>query len=123
MCAKTKVANAAKATTSKAKTKAKSFKDLLTTENTIALLADARKKYLYAKERRNIATSERVLSVASGAFMFYTGLTKILRSPITSLGEVVLGGGLILRGATGYCPVKEQITSTKDITIVELKTK
>jgi len=74
---------------------------------TNALIDDVRERLREASENRNIASSERLLSVAAGTFVLYTGITGIFRSPFTSLAEVLVGSVLILRGATGYCPVKD----------------
>ena len=60
---------------------------------------------LKENEDANIAKSERVLSVAAGAFVLFQGLTSIFSHPILALGEIALGGTLIQRGVTGTCPV------------------
>lgn len=118
MCAKikSKIAEATPPTV-----EGRSLKDVITTEKAIELLADVRDKYQYAKERRNIVNSERAISIAAGAFILYTGINNVFRSPFSSVLEVVAGGALLLRGATGYCPVKEQLTGVRDITVVEPK--
>lgn len=97
------------------------LKDGLTSEKALELLANVRDKYEYAKERRNIVNSERVVSIAAGAFVLYTGVNNMFRSPFSALLEVVAGSALLLRGATGYCPVKEQLTGVRDVTVVEPK--
>jgi len=82
------------------------------------LFEDVKERLIEASENRNIANSERVLSVAAGAFVLYTGITHMFKAPLSSLAEVAMGGALILRGATGFCPVKQAMTA-KEITIVE----
>jgi len=42
----------------------------------------------------------------------------MFKRPLSSLAEVAVGGALILRGATGYCPVTDAMTNN-EITIVE----
>ncbi len=71
------------------------------------ILEDVRDRLQEANDNRNIANSERLLSVAAGAFVLYTGITRMFKTPLSSLAEVAVGGALILRGATGYCPVKD----------------
>lgn len=83
------------------------------------LFEDVREGLIDAYENRNIANSERVLSIAAGAFVFYTGITGLFKKPLTALAEVAVGGALILRGATGYCPISDSMNSSRDITIVE----
>ena len=89
------------------------------------ILEDVRDRLRKANDNRNIANSERLLSVAAGAFVLYTGITRMFRTPLASLAEVAVGGALMLRGATGYCPVKDAISCNdavygdRDVTVVE----
>lgn len=71
------------------------------------ILDDVKDRLREANDHANIANSERLLSVAAGAFVLYTGITRMFKTPLSSLAEVAVGGALILRGATGYCPVKD----------------
>lgn len=82
------------------------------------LFEDVKERLIEATENRNIANSERILSVAAGAFVLYTGIVGMFKRPLSSLAEVAVGGALILRGATGYCPVTDAMTHN-EITIVE----
>lgn len=118
MCAKTKTKATIASTASDATHR---LKEAITTEKALELIANVRDKYEYAKERRNIVNSERVVSVAAGAFVLYTGISNVFRSPFSAMLEVVAGSALMLRGATGYCPIKEQLTGVRDITVVEPK--
>lgn len=83
------------------------------------ILEDVKYRLQEANENRNIASSERLLSVAAGAFVLYTGITRMFRTPLSSLAEVAVGGALILRGATGYCPVKDSVCCNRATTGVE----
>ncbi|MFB2121031.1 DUF2892 domain-containing protein [Parapedobacter sp. 2B3] len=80
------------------------------------ILEDVRDRLREANDNRNIANSERLLSVAAGAFVLYTGITRMFKTPLSSLAEVAVGGALILRGATGYCPVKDSMCCTRGTT-------
>lgn len=82
------------------------------------IFEDVKERLVEANENRNIANSERVLSVAAGAFVFYTGITGIFKRPLTALGELAVGSALMLRGATGYCPITDAVNQ-QEITIVE----
>jgi len=83
------------------------------------ILDDVKERLREANDNRNIANSERLLSVAAGAFVLYTGITRMFKTPLASLAEVTVGSALILRGATGYCPVKDSVCPNRDVTIIE----
>lgn len=51
----------------------------------------------------NVGTTERIASVAGGALLATYGLRNIKK--LSALPMLVAGGFLIMRGATGYCPV------------------
>ena len=53
-------------------------------------------------QRMNVGSGERLLSVIGGAAMVAFGIT---RRGWAGLALAVTGGGLALRGVTGYCPV------------------
>ncbi|MFC3199356.1 DUF2892 domain-containing protein [Parapedobacter deserti] len=83
------------------------------------ILDDVKDRLREAAEHRNIADSERILSVAAGAFVLYNGITCMFKSPISGLAKVAVGGGLILRGATGYCPLTESVCASREGVIVD----
>lgn len=69
---------------------------------------------------KNIANSERVVSLATGSFVLYKGITGFLDAPFSSLIATIVGGALIWRGATGYCPVKDKLNiRDQEVTVVE----
>lgn len=52
----------------------------------------------------NVGTTERIISAVGGALLTYYGLKK----PNTlGIAMAAVGGSLLFRGATGYCPVNE----------------
>ncbi len=61
---------------------------------------------LQPNENANVDKSERILSIATGTFILWRGLTNIFSHPVIGLGELAIGGTLLHRGVTGYCPVK-----------------
>lgn len=67
--------------------------------------------------KENINTTERLLSIAAGTFIFYKGLTQIIKHPFIGLQEAAVGGVLLYRGATGFCPVYNKLG--KDSTDLE----
>ncbi len=65
----------------------------------------------YSNEYVNISKSERVVSSAFGVFMLWKGVKDIFTTPSNALWEVILGGGLLYRGVTGYCAVKDRLVN------------
>ena len=66
---------------------------------------------LYPGTYSNIGNSERLVSAAFGAFMFWKGAGDLFSKPSNAVWELILGGALLYRGATGYCAVKDRIDS------------
>lgn len=65
-------------------------------------------------EYSNIAKSERILSLATGSFILLNGIGNIFSHPLLALVEVSIGAGLIYRGSTGYCAVKDALYNDID---------
>lgn len=57
----------------------------------------------------NVNTTERILSIAAGSFILYKGIKQIFKHPFIGLQEAAVGGVLLYRGATGFCPVYNKI--------------
>lgn len=60
---------------------------------------------LQYNENANIDKSERIVSVGTGAFIGLKGVTNIFSNPMIALTELGIGGLLLYRGVTGYCPL------------------
>jgi len=60
--------------------------------------------------KNNVSTLERLLMVTSGAYFLYKGLTQKDKS-ITQSG---LGGAMLVRGLSGYCPVYDAVDHLKN---------
>jgi uncharacterized membrane protein len=54
----------------------------------------------------NVGPTERVISLAGGALLFVLGLKKFDKE---GLALTIAGGALLLRGASGFCPVNAMI--------------
>ncbi|MFZ4263249.1 YgaP family membrane protein [Sphingobacterium sp. HJSM2_6] len=68
----------------------------------------------------NVGSSERILSVVAGGFIFAMGVKSVVKNPLTAFSGLTLGGALIYRGVTGHCAVKDAIEGKKpETTIVE----
>jgi uncharacterized membrane protein len=57
----------------------------------------------------NVNTPERIFSVIAGTFLIYSGIKSLARNPIASASKLVAGSVLFARGASGHCPVYEQM--------------
>lgn len=58
---------------------------------------------------KNMNKSEKLVSIGAGAFILIKGLTNIKSNPLLAVAELAVGGGLMARGLSGYCPLKEII--------------
>lgn len=61
----------------------------------------------------NISKTERLLSMASGSYVFLKGLSNIFSSPLLATTELIVGFGLLQRGVTGHCAITEKVESRK----------
>ncbi|ADY53028.1 hypothetical protein Pedsa_2483 [Pseudopedobacter saltans DSM 12145] len=57
----------------------------------------------------NLGKTERVLSIATGSYFALKGITNIFSHPFIAATSLMLACGLIGRGTSGYCPIKEQL--------------
>jgi hypothetical protein len=57
----------------------------------------------------NVGMSERVVSLGTGAFIAFAGITNLLSHPMIAFSEMAIGGTLLYRGITGNCPLKEML--------------
>lgn len=78
---------------------------------------------LQENENANVNMPERILSLVAGAVITYKGISQITKHPLIALQEAMVGGVLLYRGATGYCPVYSRLgkdsTDTPAINITE----
>lgn len=61
------------------------------------------------KGKSNVSTVERLLMIASGAYILYNGLNQ-KHKRFTQSG---VGGAMLLRGISGYCPVYDAVDHLK----------
>jgi uncharacterized membrane protein len=64
----------------------------------------------FLKTKNNVSTAERVLMIASGAYILYNGLNRENKN-LTQSG---VGGAMLLRGISGYCPVYDAVDHLKN---------
>lgn len=65
-----------------------------------------------AKEPINLELPERLVSVAIGTKMTFSGLFGIFKHPLRSTVKLLAGGYLLQRGVTGYCSLYAKIGKT-----------
>ncbi|MBC7913040.1 MAG: DUF2892 domain-containing protein [Pyrinomonadaceae bacterium] len=70
---------------------------------------------LQQDENPNVGTSERIISLGAGAFIALKGISNVFSHPLLAITELGLGGALLYRGLTGYCPVKEKLDNQQDM--------
>ncbi|HEX8425284.1 SRPBCC family protein [Hymenobacter sp.] len=58
--------------------------------------------------RVNVGFAERLLSAAAGGVLLYLGMRRGTK-PAATVGYSVVGGSLVFRGASGYCPLNETL--------------
>lgn len=56
----------------------------------------------------NVGSTERILSVATGAYFTFADIKNIFSHPFIAVGEITLGASLLKRGITGYSKFNEQ---------------
>lgn len=92
-------------------------------ESVISDLNTLKDKVWQDNENANVNTTERIISIAAGTFIFYKALSNIVSHPFIALEEAAVGGLLLYRGATGVCPVYTKLgknsTDVEAITIGE----
>ncbi len=57
----------------------------------------------------NVGKTDRIISVGTGAYIFFKGVFNIFSHPILALTEVGIGSALLHRGITGNCAIKKVI--------------
>jgi hypothetical protein len=56
----------------------------------------------------NLGKTERVLSLATGAYIMFKGIKNVFSHPLIATTELVVGFGLLQRGMSGYCAITEK---------------
>lgn len=64
----------------------------------------------FLKKKNNVSTIERLIMVGSGAYILYNALNQKNKS----LTQSSVGGAMLLRGLSGYCPVYDAVDHLKN---------
>ena len=59
------------------------------------------------KDEKNVDVLERIISAGAGVALMKMGISNIRKSTVLSCSELILGGFLLFRGVTAYCPVRD----------------
>lgn len=59
--------------------------------------------------KENIDQGERIVSLLAGSWLLYKSLKKIRKHPFIGLQGLAAGGLMFYRGATGICPLYQQL--------------
>lgn len=69
-------------------------------------------------QTENIGTTQRIISVVSGAYMLWSAIASIKSKKksgvIAPLWNVVSGGYLVYRGVSGHCPIKDSFAAPQN---------
>jgi len=76
-------------------------------ENLNRAIDNVKEAWKYPELFQNISRSERWLSGAAGTYLLFKGLTNVFSHPVIALTGAAVGAGLLYRGLTGYCPLKD----------------
>ncbi|MVN21492.1 YgaP family membrane protein [Mucilaginibacter arboris] len=57
----------------------------------------------------NVGKTDRIISIGTGAYIFFKGITNLFSHPILALTEAGIGAALLHRGITGTCSIKKII--------------
>lgn len=74
----------------------------------------------YPELFENISPAEQLVSGVFGSYLLIKSAKKIITHPLLSLIGMGVGAGLLYRGLTGYCPVKDALKKkNRDVIITE----
>ncbi len=59
--------------------------------------------------KENISKVERILSMSLGARLLMYGTENVKQKPLPSIAQMLLGGFLLYRGYSGYCPANDAL--------------
>ncbi|PWS27212.1 hypothetical protein DHW03_14550 [Pedobacter yonginense] len=79
----------------------------MTNEDLNTTINNVKEAWKYPELFQNVSRSERWLSGAAGTYLLYKGLTSIFSHPVIALTGATIGAGLLYRGITGYCPMRD----------------
>lgn len=79
------------------------------TEDIKDVLTDLKDSILTNNPNANVGKTDRIISVGTGTFILFKGITNLFSHPLLALTEVGVGAALLHRGVTGSCEIKKMI--------------
>lgn len=73
------------------------------------VLTDLKDSILTNNPNANVGKTDRIISVGTGTYIFFKGVTNLFSYPLLALTEVGIGAALLHRGITGTCEIKKLI--------------
>jgi uncharacterized membrane protein len=87
---------------------------IMTNEDLNTTITNIKEAWKYPELFENVSKSERWLSGAAGTYLLYKGLTSLFSHPVIALTGAAVGAGLLYRGITGYCPMRDLAEQKKE---------
>lgn len=78
------------------------------------VLTDLKDSILTNNPNANVGKTDRIISVGTGTFILFKGITNLFSHPLLALTEVGVGATLLHRGVTGNCAIKKVIDDIDD---------
>lgn len=88
---------------------------IMTNENLNTALNNVKEAWKYPELFQNTSRSERILSGIVGSYLLFKGLTSIFSHPVIGATGAAVGAGLLYRGLTGYCPMRDLAEQQKEL--------
>jgi len=86
----------------------------MTNEDLNTTINNIKEAWKYPELFENVSKSERWLSGAAGTYLLYKGLTSLFSHPVIALTGAAVCAGLLYRGITGYCPMRDLAEQRKE---------
>jgi uncharacterized membrane protein len=86
----------------------------MTNQDFNTVVNNVKEAWKYPELFENVSKSERWLSGAAGTYLLFKGITSIFSHPVIGLTGAAIGAGLLYRGITGYCPMRDLAEQRKE---------
>lgn len=87
----------------------------MTNENLNTALNNVKEAWKYPELFQNTSRSERILSGIVGSYLLFKGITSVFSHPVIGVTGAAVGAGLLYRGLTGYCPMRDLAEQQKEL--------
>ena len=84
------------------------------TDDIKEVLTDLKDSVLTNNPNANVGKTDRIISVGTGTFILFKGITNLFSHPLLALTELGVGATLLHRGVTGNCEIKKIIDGSDE---------